>query len=168
MILGMSLCFTVKATPVVVDMNLVDEQGTGSSVGTVTISETKYGLLFTPNIRLSPAGIHGFHIHANGQCSPAMKGNKMVAAAAAGDHFDPRNTGKHLGPYNPDGHAGDLPAIYIADTGTVNIPVLAPRLKTLNEIRDKALIIHSGGDNFSDSPHPLGGGGERIVCGVIR
>ncbi|SSP59941.1 Cu/Zn superoxide dismutase [Acinetobacter baumannii] len=29
-------------------------------------------------------------------------------------------------------------------------------------------MIHAGGDNYSDSPLPLGGGGARIACGVIK
>ena len=28
-------------------------------------------------------------------------------------------------------------------------------------------MIHAGGDNYSDEPQPLGGGGGRIACGVI-
>ena len=29
-------------------------------------------------------------------------------------------------------------------------------------------MIHAGGDNYSDLPKPLGGGGDRIACGVIQ
>jgi Cu-Zn family superoxide dismutase len=29
-------------------------------------------------------------------------------------------------------------------------------------------MIHAGGDNYSDTPKPLGGGGERIACGVVK
>jgi Cu-Zn family superoxide dismutase len=29
-------------------------------------------------------------------------------------------------------------------------------------------MIHAGGDNYADKPAPLGGGGERIACGVIQ
>jgi Cu-Zn family superoxide dismutase len=29
-------------------------------------------------------------------------------------------------------------------------------------------MIHAGGDNYADQPKPLGGGGERIACGVIQ
>ncbi|EGH49764.1 copper/Zinc superoxide dismutase, partial [Pseudomonas syringae pv. pisi str. 1704B] len=35
-------------------------------IGSVTVSETQYGLLFTPNLKELPAGIHGFHVHENG------------------------------------------------------------------------------------------------------
>lgn len=29
------------------------------------------------------------------------------------------------------------------------------------------VMVHAGGDNFSDEPVPLGGGGARLACGVI-
>lgn len=47
-------------------------------------------------------------------------------------------------------------------------PVLAPRLKSLADVDNRALMVHAGGDNHSDHPQPLGGGGARIVCGVIK
>ena len=46
-------------------------------------------------------------------------------------------------------------------------PVLAPRVQ-LTDVKNRALMIHAGGDNHSDHPAPLGGGGARIVCGVIK
>lgn len=46
-------------------------------------------------------------------------------------------------------------------------PVLAPRLK-LSDLSGRALMIHAGGDNHSDQPAMLGGGGARIICGVIK
>jgi len=39
---------------------------------------------------------------------------------------------------------------------------------SLADFEGKALMIHAGGDNFSDTPKPLGGGGERIACGVVK
>lgn len=29
-------------------------------------------------------------------------------------------------------------------------------------------MVHAGGDNHSDHPLPLGGGGERFACGMIK
>ena len=46
--------------------------------------------------------------------------------------------------------------------------VLAPRLKKLDEVRGHSIMIHAGGDNHSDHPAPLGGGGPRMACGVIK
>jgi Cu-Zn family superoxide dismutase len=148
-------------------MHLVTGQGIGQDIGKVVISETPYGLLFTPSLKALPAGVHGFHVHEKGSCEPGMKEGKAVAALAAGGHFDPQKTGKHLGPY-ADGHLGDLPAIYVTADGMANYPVLAPRLKKISEIEGKALMVHAGGDNHSDHPQPLGGGGERFACGVVK
>lgn len=134
--------------------------GNGKYIGTVTISETKYGLLFTPQLSGLAPGVHGFHVHVN----PACGQNGMTA----GGHFDPKNTMKHLGPYNDDGHLGDLPALTVAADGTATLPVLAPRLISVADIKNHALMIHEGGDNYSDSPKALGGGGGRMECGVIQ
>jgi len=46
--------------------------------------------------------------------------------------------------------------------------VLAPRLKRLEELKGHALMVHAGGDNYADQPKPLGGGGARVACGVIK
>src|SRR3990167_3429937 len=88
-----------------ISMHLTTANGAGQSVGTVTIIENKYGLLFIPKLRNLTSGLHGFHIHE----MPSCEQNGM----AAGGHLDPRKTGKHLGPYNDNGHLGDLPALYV-------------------------------------------------------
>ncbi|PRB82745.1 superoxide dismutase family protein [Pseudomonas sp. MYb185] len=149
-----------------VTINLVDAEGAQQDIGTITISETDHGLLFTPALTSLPAGVHGFHVHQNGSCDPAEKDGKMSAAEAAGGHYDPEQTGKHLGPY-ADGHLGDLPALYVNADGSADYPVLAPRISKLADIQGRALMIHAGGDNHADHPEPLGGGGSRVACGVI-
>lgn len=165
--LALLACGAAQAASEEVEMNLVTSQGIGQSIGTVKITETDKGLEFAPDLKALPPGEHGFHIHAKGSCQPAMKEGKPSAAEAAGGHLDPQNTGKHLGPKGP-GHLGDLPALQVNNDGKATEPVTAPRLKKLDEIKDKALMVHVGGDNMSDHPKPLGGGGERYACGVIR
>jgi Cu-Zn family superoxide dismutase len=150
-----------------VPMSMATDTGTGPVMGTITITQTPYGLLFTPDLQGLPAGLHGFHLHENPSCAPAEKDKVMTAALAAGGHFDPKHTGQHEGPYGA-GHLGDLPGLYVDAQGIAQVPVLAPRLSTLKEINHTALMIHVGGDNYSDHPHPLGGGGGRMVCGMIN
>lgn len=58
--------------------------------------------------------------------------------------------------------------LVVNNDGIATEPVTAPRLKSLDEVKDKALMIHVGGDNMSDQPKPLGGGGMRYACGVIK
>lgn len=156
----------VQAASEDVTINLVDAEGKQQAIGTVAISETEHGLLFTPDLKSLPAGVHGFHVHENGSCDAAQKDGKMVPAQAAGGHYDPQGTGKHAGPYG-EGHLGDLPALYVSGDGKADYPVLAPRIKKLDEIKGRALMIHAGGDNHADNPEPLGGGGARMACGVI-
>lgn len=165
-VLFFSTAASAASTDVII--NLVDAKGTEQKAGNISITETKYGLLFTPELSSLPPGIHGFHIHENGSCNPAMKDGEPVAGLSAGGHFDPQHTKKHLGPYNDGGHLGDLPALYVNPEGKSDYPVLAPRLKSVSQIKGRAIMIHAGGDNHEDHPTPLGGGGARIACGIIK
>lgn len=160
-------CAGAQAASEEVEMNLVTSQGVGQSVGSVKISETDKGLEFAPNLKALPPGEHGFHVHAKGSCQPAIKEGKASAAEAAGGHLDPHNSGKHEGPEGA-GHLGDLPVLVVNNDGIATDAVVAPRLKKLDEVKGKALMVHVGGDNMSDQPKPLGGGGERYACGVIK
>ena len=148
-------------------MTLVNADGTGKMIGHVTVAESPSGLVFTPSLASLPPGAHGFHVHEMGTCGANEKDGKKVAAGAAGGHFDPAGAKHHAGP-SGDGHLGDLPPLVVADNGRASTAVTAPRLTKLSEVKGKALMIHAGGDNFSDQPKPLGGGGERIACGVIQ
>jgi Cu-Zn family superoxide dismutase len=147
-------------------MNLVDQTGMGKPVGQVVISETPYGLVFTPALTGLTPGLHGFHLHENPSCGPKEKDGVMVPALAAGGHYDPAGSKRHGLPWG-DGHLGDLPALYVDATGSAGNPVLAPRLK-MPDLKGRSLMIHVGGDNHADHPAPLGGGGPRLACGVIR
>lgn len=154
------LASTLALADITVPVYFVTEGNVGKLAGTVQISLTKYGLLFTPDLRGLTPGIHGLHVHQNPSCDQ----NGM----AAGGHLDPQGSNKHLGPYNDNGHLGDLPAVYVAADGTSSLPVLAPRLTHLDELRNHALMLHDGGDNYSDLPVKLGGGGTRMICGIIK
>ena len=150
---------------ITVSVNMVERQGAGAAVGIVRIVETPYGLAFYPTLKGLPPGLHGFHIHEKPSCAPAEKDGSMVPALAAGGHLDPKETNRHREPWG-DGHLGDLPPLYMAADGTAVNPVHGPRLK-LADVRNRSLMIHAGGDNHSDDPLPLGGGGARVACGVI-
>jgi Cu-Zn family superoxide dismutase len=94
-----------------------------------------------------------------------VKDGKPVAGLAAGGHYDPHKTTKHEG-HSGHGHLGDLPALIVDGSGRAATAMTAPRLK-LSDVKGRSLMIHTGGDTYSDSPAPLGGGGARIACGVI-
>jgi len=163
---GLLAAFPVFASDVVVTMNLVNEQGVGKSIGTITITESPIGLVFTPKLTDLTPGNHGFHVHQNPDCAAGMKDGKQVPGLAAGGHYDPAATGKHEG-HEGKGHLGDLPVLTVGADGTASTAVTAPRLK-MSDVKGRSLMIHAGGDNYADLPAPLGGGGARIACGVIK
>ncbi len=165
-ILAAFVAMPVLATDIVVPMNLVSEQGVGQGIGTITITEGPQGLVFTPDLKGLAPGEHGFHMHQYADCAAAVKDGKPTAGLAAGGHYDPAGTGKHEGPQGK-GHLGDLPALTVGADGTAMTPVVAPRLK-MADLKGHALMIHAGGDNYADQPAPLGGGGARVACGVIK
>ena len=162
---ALCLCGIARAD-ITVQMNMVDEKGIGKSVGQVVISETQYGVVFSPSLAGLPPGLHGFHVHENPSCEPKEKDGKMAAALAAGGHYDPAATKRHGLPWG-DGHLGDLPPLFVDAMGNARNPVLAPRLK-IGDVNGRSLMIHAGGDNHADHPDPLGGGGARTACGVIQ
>lgn len=151
---------------IVVPMHLLDVQGQGQPVGQVVVSETPYGVVFSPALTGLPPGLHGFHVHDNPSCAALEKDGKTMPALAAGGHYDPAGSKRHGAPWG-DGHLGDLPALYVDAAGNANNPVLAPRLK-MSDLKGRALMIHAGGDNHADHPTPLGGGGARLACGVMQ
>ncbi len=156
---GLCLMSSVSAASLTVNLYKTVPSGQqGDSIGTVTAVDTQYGLLLIPHLKGLTPGIHGFHLHTNPSCADSGQ--------AAGPHWDPANSGMHLGPYDPEGELGDLPALTAEANGNVSLPVLAPRLKVAM-LQGHSLMVHAGGDNYSDVPEPLGGGGARIACGVI-
>ncbi len=157
-----------KADTVTVSMVQIGLTSAFQTIGTVTFTDTPEGLEVVTKLGDLPPGPHGFHVHENPNCGPLEKDGKMVAGLEAGGHFDPKKTGKHLGPgHMQDGHVGDLPVLVANDKGRADHTMLVKGLK-VSDIRNRSLIIHAGGDNYADSPAPLGGGGDRMVCGVIK
>jgi Cu-Zn family superoxide dismutase len=148
-----------------VTMRLVDAGGVGEIIGLIEFKDTAKGLKIIPNLRGLKEGQHGSLVHQNPSCDPGEKDGKMVAGLGAGGHFDPNSTGMHQGPQG-QGHLGDLPVLYVDAKGNANRSSWAPRLKT-TDLVGRAIVIHSGGDNYSDVPKKLGGGGSRVACGLV-
>lgn len=150
---------TAASSEMAVDMFATAPGNTqGASIGTVLIKESPKGLVFTVNLKGLTPGQHGFHVHEAGSCADMGK--------AAMGHFDPAGTHEHRGPQGA-GHLGDLQALMVGANGTDTETFVVPHLTRLAEITGRSLIIHKGGDNYSDNPK-LGGGGARVACGVIQ
>jgi Cu-Zn family superoxide dismutase len=163
---GFSVSYAWADADKAVDVHSVSAEGIGESIGTITFRDTEHGLEIVPNLKGLTAGEHGFHIHENPDCGPKEKDGKMVAAQAAGPHYDPHATGKHLGPHGA-GHQGDLPKLTVGEDGVASSALHVEGLKVA-DILNRSVMVHAGGDNYSDVPAPLGGGGARIACGVIK
>lgn len=143
---------------VVIPLYLTVDSGQGEFIGTVAFIQQQRGILIMPHLKKLSPGIHGFHLHQNPSCD--------AKGLAAGGHFDPQNTHQHLGPYNDQGHLGDLPVLIVNDSGLADLPIFAPRLK-LSDLAGHSVVVHAGGDNYADRPEKLGGGGARIACGIF-
>ncbi len=150
----------------VAKMYLATPTGPGKAIGTVTLMDTPKGLEIRPDLTGLLPGQHGFHVHVNPNCDASMADGKPVPAGAAGGHYDPFNTGKHMGP-GKGGHLGDLPALTVAANGSATQPVYVSGVKA-RDFANRSLMIHAGGDNYADQPAPLGGGGARVACGIIE
>jgi Cu-Zn family superoxide dismutase len=161
-ILAATLVWTsvAAADELTVEMYRIDEKGMGGTIGTILANDSPAGLALAPNLKGLSPGQHGFHVHENASCGPGEKDGKVQAGLAAGSHFDPDKTGKHLGPTGA-GHLGDLPPLTVGEDGTAKATVTAPRLHA-KDLKGRALVIHAEADNFADKP-----GGPRIACGTV-
>lgn len=151
---------SASSTEIIIPMMLISEKGIGADAGTVAISETAAGLQLKTNLKGLPPGDHGFHVHQNADCGAKDKAGKMTAGEAAGEHFDPAQTGKHAGP-DGMGHAGDMPRLTVASDGTATATLIVPRLK-LTEVKGRSLMVHAEPDDYAGKP-----GGARIACGAL-
>ena len=138
---------------------------TGKSVGTLTLRDAAGGsVVVDGTLRGLPAGAHGIHFHAVGQCDAAG------AFASAGAHFNPASR-KH-GLESADGpHAGDLPNLAIAADGsgsfrtnTVRV-TLGTNANSLLDADGTAVVVHAAQDD--QRTDPSGNSGARIACGVV-
>jgi Cu-Zn family superoxide dismutase len=138
----------------------------GAEVGTVVIAPSGSMLIVNVEARNLPAGFHGFHVHAVGQCQGDF--------TSAGGHENPDGTVHSL-------HRGDMPSLLVNSDGTAAATFLIDRL-TVAELLDtdgSAIIVHADPDNFANIPSryvaepdmttlTTGDAGARIACGVLQ
>jgi Cu-Zn family superoxide dismutase len=138
----------------------------GSSVGQVNFTPEADGKIVV-DVTASglPAGFHGFHVHAVGQCD----GPDFTSAGA---HLDP------MGMASAPMHEGDLPSLLVNQDGTATLRTATDRFSLLDGA-GTAVIVHAGADNFGNiptryAPAPdattmaTGDAGPRLACGVVQ
>ncbi len=152
---------TLRAT-----MHRLSDTGMAEPLGDIALRGVPNGIEIAVSMTDVPTGLHGMHIHVGTSCGPNGPDGTIGRGLAAGAHYDPRNTGTHKGP-GGGGHAGDLPVVYADERGNIDELFIVSKFN-LNKVRGRAIIIHDGGDNYSDTPQPLGGGGGRYACGILE
>lgn len=130
----------------------------GQPAGEASLYQAAEGIRVVGTLPNIPAGTHGFHVHAVGECT-------APSFDSAGPHFNPAQ--REHGRLNPNGpHAGDLP--------NVNGPALNILVEGLQMIgptgvldaNGAALVLHANADD--ERTDPSGNSGARIRCGVIE
>lgn len=154
----------IAAESVTATVNRISEEGVGGKIGEVAFSDSDAGLVIEVKVAGLSKGQHGLHIHEKGDCGAGEKDGKKQAGLAAGPHLDPGATKSHQGP-DGAGHTGDLPFLEVSADGKAAGQLVAKRLK-LADVKGRSLMIHEGGDSYSDTPE-MGGGKARIACAVI-
>ena len=113
---------------------------------------------------LSP-GLHGFHIHENGELNEGCQ--------SAGGHFNP--FGKNHGPpWSEDRHVGALGNIWANKEGVAKLH-LEDHLVQLfgpDNVIGRSFVVHAKPDDLGGSPNEEsrinGNSGARLACGDIR
>jgi superoxide dismutase, Cu-Zn family len=144
----------------------------GQPVGVVKLSQKRSNVEVRVEVDDVPAGFHGFHVHAVGECVPPF--------TSAGGHYNPTGVGH-------GDHAGDMPSFLVNDDGSAEMRFETDRF-TVRELFDadgSAVIVHAARDNFANIPDryhshtedvfgpdsatlATGDAGARLACGVVR
>lgn len=136
----------------------------GKNIGTASfVQDNENVRIHVQATQLTP-GVHGIHIHENGQCDPPD-------FKSAGGHFNPIN--HQHGFDNPKGfHNGDLPNIEVSSDGTIDVELVTSvvtlkkgEANSLLKKKGTSLVIHADADDYVTDP--AGNSGARIACGVI-
>ena len=152
----------VISAPAVIQAIAIIGPASGSIVtGTATFTQSGDQITVLIDIQNATPGLHGVHIHENGDCS-------APDGTSAGGHWNPTNVahGKWgVGEF----HLGDLGNITVGDDGTGSFELTTDlwEIGTGSDIDvvGKGIIVHADADDFISQPS--GNAGARIGCGVI-
>ena len=153
---------TVAETSKKVKLNLEPKSGSDVS-GSAVFTETNGVVEFTAMLSGLEPGTHAIHIHEKADCS-------SDDGKSTGGHWNP--TGTSHGKWgSPDGfHKGDIGNLTANENGKATVTLktdlwcVGCQDDTKNVV-GKAIIVHSGEDDFTTQP--TGAAGGRISCGGI-
>jgi Cu-Zn family superoxide dismutase len=128
--------------------------------GWVTFTQTDAGVDIEAHVEGLSAGLHGFHVHATGDCS-------SEDFKSTGGHFNPTEV-PHGAPTDSARHAGDLGNVEAGEDGSAHLMASSTML-TLddgpNSVLGKGVIVHEKADDLESQP--TGVAGSRVACGVV-
>jgi superoxide dismutase, Cu-Zn family len=149
----------------------------GNTVGQVSFTAVRGGVLVTADVSGLAPGFHGYHIHANDDPANGV-GCVAPTFASADGHFAAAGT-------THGAHAGDMPVLLAMANGTARATFVSDRF-ALSDLRGRAVIVHAGSNNYGNIPvgaNPdqympnspaataataaTGNAGARVLCGVI-
>lgn len=132
----------------------------GTTLGHVEFSEVGGTTTVTATVSGVEPGPHGFHIHAEGDCS-AEDFSSAGGHWSLGDH-------PHGAPTDAERHIGDLGNLMVGEDGTGSLEMTSTDFTVAageRSVVGHAVIFHAGEDDLVSQPS--GAAGARLACGVI-
>jgi superoxide dismutase, Cu-Zn family len=138
----------------------------GAAAGTAILRQGSTGVVIRVEATGLTPGWHGLHLHAVGQCQTPFD-----SAGAHIQHAGQKVPHGYLNAQGPD--SGDLPNLYVGADGRGFAEVFTT-VAALNQggpgehlldADGSSILIHANADDHSTQP--IGGAGDRVLCGVI-
>lgn len=171
------------------DARAVLYDASGNQMGVVKFKQGAGSVLVLASVKGLTPGFHGFHVHAN---NDPINGDGCIA-----DPSQPSNTwflsadGHYkLGSELHGAHQGDMPILLMNGTGTGDSKAWGTFSTDRFDVADivgRAVIVHSGPDNFANIPlgtgadqytanstaatdktNATGNAGDRLLCGLVE
>merc|ERR1711981_12891 len=145
-------------------------EGLDNVWGTVFLEETSEGVFISGKIHGLKPGLHGFHVHQEGNLDNNCK--------ASGGHYNPEGN-SHSAPTSASRHVGDLGNVVTNRFGQTNVnifdDVITLDTTSENSIANRAFVVHLGEDDLgipglldgNSGSLGTGNAGARVACGII-